>query len=333
MKKIFLVLAMGLAIASCSKDDSNPETNNPESQNPATEHHDNDGIKDNGDGSSGVTLGNVGFTTTQRDFSGEPVVTDHKTVSAKQVGEYFVGGDLHNFRINGNHIIAFEKISAFTSKILVYNMDTKKVTDEFTPDSYLVGMDFNGAIMTVEGSEFVNFYKVDGDKVQKHFFHIKGINDSKFLSECYLDHNRAYIYNTDEILYFDLDNATVNPKPRAMKIGDFSQVRFTSDEKYLYVSEGDYNSSKIYLYNKAASKIEKTIKDVPVRISGITVDANYIYYADAKGNKIHVINKHNNDDSGIINITSPEAIDLIGDNLYVFDSSSQKIIKYKVSFN
>ena len=328
MKKIFIVLALGLAISSCSKDDNKPATDKP-----ATEHHDNDGIKDNGNGSSGVTLGNIGFTTIQRDFSSETIVTDPKTVSAQQVGEYLIGGKLHNFRVNGSHIIAFESISAFTTKILLYNMDTKKVTDEHTPDYYLVGMDFNGAIMTVEGAENVNFYKVNGDKVEDHFFHIPGINGSKFLSECYLDHNKAYVYNSDEILSFDLDNATVNPKPKVMSIGDFSQVRFTSDETYLYVSEGSMNDSKIYCYNKTTSTIDKTIPVTGVRISGISVDANYIYYSDEKGNKVHVINKHNNADSGSIDVSSPKAIELIGSNLYVFDSSSQKVIKYEVSFN
>ena len=328
MKKVFLVLALGLTISSCSKDDTKPESNGP-----ATEHHDNDKVTDNGNGNTGVTLGNVGFTTSQRDFSSDPVVTDPKTVSAQQVEEYPIGGDLHNFRINGTHIIAFESISAFTTKILLYNMDTKKVTDEHTPDSYLVGMDFNGAIITVEGSEDVNFYNVNDDKVEDHFFHIKGLNGSKFLSECYLDHNKAYVYNSDEILSFDLDNATIDTKPKVMDVGSFSQVRFTSDEKHLYVSEGSYSDSKIYFYNKATLTIDKTVPVSGIRISGISVDANYIYYSDEKGNKVHVINKHNNNDSGSIDVNSPKAIELIGDNLYVFDSSSQKVIKYEVSFN
>jgi hypothetical protein len=211
---------MAAGFTSCSKDDDSNDT--PVNNGPEQEHGDNDGVKGSGDGMSTVVLGGTTFVSAQYDFSNEPKVTDPKTVSAVVSATYAVGKDIQRFKVQGNEIYAFESIDAFTSKILIYNLDSKSITDEAaTGDSYIAGFSANGAIMSVKGAENINFYLVEGGKVKNHFFQIKSLNGSKFLSECYLDYNMGFVYNTNELLSFPLDKTSdVNGYTNTVKVQD-----------------------------------------------------------------------------------------------------------------
>ena len=345
MKMKILGLALiGLLMlnTSCKKEETEPVTNPslPNNTTP-TDHHENDGIVDNGDGTSTVTLGNVSFNTNQRDFSGEPIVTELKTVSVNQLEEYSIGVSSEGFGIEKNFII-----TSSNTKLKLYDMISKSVVDEQTTSFNVSGLSVNGCVMTTEGSEDVNFYNIEGSKIDKHFFHIPSVNGSKFLSICYLDYKYAYVYDESSILSFPLDNATINPKPKVMDIPSFATVNITSDKDKLYLALGDLskpdpndpNAAYInYSSLRVFDKITKIFTDVNsadnINYSGITVDANYIYIAIKDANIIKVINKHTNNDSGTISVNGVTKIIKEGNYLYAYSSANQKLIKYEVSFN
>ena len=316
------------------------ETTTPNSNSPATEHHGNDGVTHNGNGTSTVVLGNVTFNTNQRDFSGEAVVTDPKTVVANKEDEYAIAVEV-GFGINGNYIV-----TSADTKLKLYDMTSKSVVDEQTASFTVSGLSVNGCIMTTEGSEDVNFYNISGGKIDKHFFHIPSVNSSKFLAVCYLDYKDAYVYDESSILSFPLDNATIDPKPKAMDIPSFATVNITSDKENLYLALGDLskpnpndpNAAYIsYSALRVFDKTTKTFTDInsldDINYSGITVDANYIYIAIKDANIIKVINKHTNSDAGSISVDGVTKIIKEGNYLYAYNSANQKIIKYEVSFN
>ena len=335
MKRIFLILTLGLVVSSCSK-----ENNKPTIDKPATEHHTNDKVTDNGNGTTGVTLGNVGFTTKQRDFTTELVVTDPKTISANKEDEYPLNSNIRRFKIDNDYIVASE-----TKKILLYDMNNKVVKDERTTDFDVSGFDFNGAIMTTQAGTNVDFYKINNGKIEKHFFHIERFYGSIFIDNCYLDHDRGYVFNTPDLLSFPLNN--VKDIKKEATLADFAKVNYTSDEKNIYISMGalskpdpnDPNAAYLnYSEIKILDKSNSTSKNVltstlDVMYTGITVDANYIYLSVKESNKVLVYNKHNFNTSGSIAIDSPTSIEKVGEYLYAYSSSSNSVIKYKVSFN
>ena len=338
--KILGLVLIGVLMlnTSCKKDKE--ETTTPSSNSLATEHHSNDGVTNNGDGTSTVVLGNVTFNTNQRDFSGEAVVTDSRTVVATQKEEYAITVEA-GFGINGNYIV-----TSADTKLKLYDMTSKSVVDEQATSFTVSGLSVNGCIMTTEGSEDVNFYNIDGGKIDKHFFHIPSVNGSKFLAVCYLDYKDAYVYDESSILSFPLDNVTIDPKPKAMDIPSFATVNITSDEKNLYLALGglskpnpnDPNAAYIsYSALRVFDKANKTFTDVnsldDINYSGITVDANYIYIAIKDANIVKVINKHNNNDAGSFVVDGVTQIIKEGNSLYVYSSTNQKIIKYEVNFN
>jgi hypothetical protein len=334
MKKFFLSILVGATIISCTKDDVNPETNGP-----ATEHHTNDKVKDKGNGTTGVTLGNVDFTTKQRDFSGEAVVTDPKTVSANKEDEYPLTLGIRRFKIDNDYIVASE-----TKKILLYDMNNKVIKDERATDFDVTGFDFNGAIMTTQAGTNVDFYKINEGKIEKHFFHIERFKGSIFIDNCYLDHDRGYVYNTPNLLSFPLDN--VKDIRKEAELADFAKINYTSDEKNIYISMGqlskpdpndpnapylNYSEIKILEKSNSTSKNEIT-SALDIIYSGITVDANYIYLSVKDRNEILVYNKHTFKASGKISTNGPTSIEKVGEYLYAYSTTSQSVIKYKVSF-
>jgi len=337
IKKISYVLITLLFITSaCTKTDSDPVESGPNQ-----EHSSNDGIKDNGNGTYTVTLGGVTFTTTARDFSNDAVVTAPKTVAATKEAEYAIGHGIIGFGITENHIVA-----GYNKNILVYDMTSKKVTDDHKASFDLSGIDVNGAIMTTEGSEDVNFYNLKNGKIEKNFFRIKSVNGSKFLSVCYLDYNKAYLYDESEVVDFALNKATESTKPKVLDIPSFAKVNYSSDEKYIYfclgalskINPSDPNAayinySAVRIYDRSAKTfIDKNSAD-DEQYTGIVVDANYIYIAMEDANSIRVLNKHNFNSAGSFSVNKPGFLKKIGDDLFIYSSDNQSIIKYKITFN
>jgi hypothetical protein len=299
---------------------------------PATEHHPNDGAKPNSDGSTTVTLGNIPFNTASRDFSSQPVVTDPKTITATLQDSYPFDANLSRYRVVGDKMIGVLRKDAFTTEMLVYSLTTKTKVSGHAPDYYIAGFDFNGAIMTVEGSENLNFYAVnEGGVISDHFFQIKAFQGSKFLSSCYLDSDDAFVYNENEILMFPIHQSKNVTK--LMDIPAFSDLYYAADETYFYVLVGDISKSELRYVKKADMKVEKTVALDGVRSQGLSVDGNYLYYSDKLSGKVHVINKRTQSNSGSISVADPSGIEVIGSVLYVFNKSGNKLEKYAITFN
>jgi len=333
------IIGFMLSMSSCKKDEGSTDDTN--KTGPSQEHGTNDGIKDNGNGSYTVILGGVTFTTKARDFSNEAVITTPKTVVANKEAEYPIGKGIIGFGIAENSIVA-----GYASNILIYDMTSKKVTDDHKASFSISGIDVNGAIMTTEGSEDVNFYNLKNGKIEKNFFKIKSVNGSKFIATCYLDYNKAYIYDESEIVYFALDKATESSKPKVLDIPSFASVNYSSDEKSIYFCLGELskpdpndpnaayiNYSAIRVYDRSSKQFTDKNSADDERYTGIAVDANYIYISLADFNTVRVINKHNYADAGSFAVDAPSFLKKIGDELFVYSSNSKKVIKYKVSFN
>ncbi len=183
-------------------------------------------------------------------------------------------------------------------------------------------------------------------KLTSIFFEIKSINGSKFIANCYLDYNTAYVYDESSVVYIPLDKATEHTKPKLVSIPDFAKVRYSSDENNIYICMGDLSKpdpsdpnaayidySAIRIYDRSTKQfVDKNSADHE-QYSGITVDANYIYIAMADDNKVRVINKHNFSDAGNFTVPGASYMKIQSDMLYVYSKTSQSIIKYKISFN
>jgi hypothetical protein len=118
-----------------------------------------------------------------------------------------------------------------------------------------------------------------------------------------------------------------------MSVPSFTIVNFAADEKYLYVAIGDLTSSEIRFVKKSDMKVEKTLPIPGRRISGFSVDANYLYVADKNAGKIDVFNKHTQNVSGSISVPSVGAIEVVGNALYLFRKDTKTLEKHTVSFN
>ena len=333
MKKKNLLPLILIGLFSLSACDSGDDSDKANSGTPATGHHENDKVTDNGDSTFSVTLANNTFTTKSPNFSTENKVTDAKTVSAVKKSEYVFSHKMKYFKVDGDFIYGSLEESAFNSYIYTHSLvDNKKVTTH-APDSRISGMDYNGVIMTVDGAEDINFYQSSKGLVNDHFFTIKSFRGSKFLSACYIDGANAYVYNSDEILSFKLEDTTKVTKLN-LTIPDFSKITFSSDESYLYISIGDINNSTVIFSDKSNNYIQSDKIDIPnTNLSGITVDANYIYLSDSKNGKVLVYNKHTKNASGSFSVTSPSALHKVGNMLYVSNEGDKKVEKYEISFN
>ncbi len=315
-----------LSIGACSSDDN---VTNPAPTGPATEHHPNDGSTDNGDGTTAVTLANTTFHTDQRDFSSETVVTDPATIVATKTAEYDFASNLSSFRIVGDKVVGVITIGAFENHLVVYDLATESVLSTRAPDTYVAGFDYNGIVLTVDGSEDLNFYLLEHDKIGTHFFQVRAFLGSKFLSKCYLDHDIAYIYNSDEIMQFPL-HETGNVT-KTMDVPSFSQVSFSSDEAFLYVSISSFSETIIRKLDKTNNTVKHTIIMPGTHVSGLSVDANYIYVADKDAGTVVVFNKHTYKKSGTISLPGVHSIEVVGTDLYAFNTATQKLEKYTVS--
>lgn len=335
-----IIIGFSLSLVSCKKDDPSNDDSKLGSE-PSHEHSTNDGIKNNNDGTYTITLGGVNFTTKSRNFSSDAVVTAPKTVSATQEAIYPMGKSLIGFGISDNYIVG-----AVDAKLIIYDMPNMKISDEYKTSFSVTGIDVNGAIMTTEGSENVNFYSLNSGKIDKHFFTIKSVNGSKFISVCHLDYNTAYVYDADEVVYFPLDNATNSSKPKLVDIPSFAKVTYSKDEKNIYFGLGDLskpdpndpnaayiNYSTIRIYDRASKQFNDHDSADDEQYTGITVDANYIYLSLADKNMVRVINKHNFNSAGSFSVVGAADLNIIGDNLYVYSKSDNKIYKFKINFN
>jgi len=298
---------------------------------PATDHGPGDGSVNNGDGTTTNTVAGVDFHTVHRDYSNVPKVTDPRTVGAALENTWSYDAPLARFRVAGDLLIGWEKKSAFDHRLVVHDLSqNNRQLSTHLPDTYLSGFDYNGAIMTVDGAEDVNFYKVQNGVVGDHFFQIKGFKGSKFLSETFLDEDRGYVFDSDKVWVFPLSNT--RSVQAAFSVPSFSQLSFTADEKYLYVGVGDYADSSVRIYDKRDYSVVHQI-DLPGQgTHGIAVDGNYVYVSDGRGGVVNVYNKHTYAASGSLAAGAPGAIEKVGDILYVADRTASTLKAYRVVF-
>lgn len=318
-----LLLTLGLVTAACGSDSPS---------GPATDHRPGDGSVNNGDGSTTNTVGGVDFHTTHRDFSNVPKVTDSRTITATLQNTYTYAAPLSGFRFQGDRLVGWEQASAFDHKLVVHDLAQNNAqVSTHLPDTYIAGFDYNGAIMTVEGAENVNFYRVEDGVIGDHFFQIKGFKGSKFLSAAFLDEDRGYIYDADKVWVFPLAN-TGNVQA-AFSVPSFVNLSFTADENYIYVGVGDFQDSAIRIYEKNDYTLVHQIEIPGQRTRGITVDGNYIYVSDDRSNGVYAFNKHTYAASGSFASNTPGALEIVGDILYVADKGAKAVQAYRVTFN
>lgn len=329
MKKIqiFSLISLFFVFLACSSSsDTEPEQN----LGPATEHKEGDVSKDNGNGTTTNTVAGIDFHTVHRDFSNEPVVTEPKTMSGTLSEDLIFPLPVERFRVADQSLYAFLQESAFDSQLAFMDLTTGSVVSTHDTDFYLTGFDYNGAIMTVEGSENVNFYKIENNAISDHFFQIPSLNGSKFLSECFLDEDIAFVFDTDKILAFTLANTKqVNS---ILSVPSFSQIRFSADENHIYVLVSEFDKSSIWYLEKNKYGKEHVLELPGIRANGMDVDANYIYISDSKSDKVVAYNKHTYAASGEFSVTSPNAVIKNGDKLYISIDNEAKVKVYDISF-
>ncbi|MGB0938197.1 MAG: hypothetical protein ACPGTQ_12120 [Colwellia sp.] len=298
---------------------------------PATEHHETDGVKTQT--TSQVTVASNTFTTLERNFSSETVVTDVMQVSSTVAKTHDIGKTLRYIGIQGDYLVGWEFNGAYDSKILSYSLVSNKILEEDNPDFNVSGLSFNGIIMSVDGAEDVNFYHMDKGVMGHHFFQIKDFTGtaSKFLSTAYLDHNYAYVFNTDEVIRVHLKD-TSKPE-KVTDIPNFDKVTFTSDEKFLYI--GDYdgvNDASVLILDKKNSTLANTLNLPGISVNSITVDANYIYISDNISKNVLIYNKHTLADSGSITVNAKTYIDYANGMLYIYRDDTQVVEEHTLSF-
>jgi len=298
---------------------------------PDTEHHGTDTIKTQT--TSQVTVASNTFTTLERNFSSETVVTDAMKVSSVAGKTHDIGKTLKYIGIQGDYLVGWEYNGSYDSKILSYSLVSNKILEEDNPDFNVSGLSFNGIIMSVDGAENVNFYHMDKGVMGHHFFQIKDFTGtaSKFLSTAYLDHNYAYVFNTDEVIRVHLTDTT---KPeKVIAIPNFDKVTFTSDEKSLYI--GDYDGIKdagVLILDKKDNTLTNTLNLPGVSVNSITVDANYIYISDNISKNVLVYNKHTLADSGSISVNAKTYIDYANGMLYIYRDATQVVEEHALTF-
>lgn len=334
--KLLSLLFLGLFLYSCSSDDSsdspNPDDQSNNDGDPATEHTDDDKSTDNGNGTSTVTINGVDFDTQHRDFSGEPVVTDPKTISAALDQTYSYSNDVYYFRIKDDTLIGVLQIDNFNYQMVVHTLPNNTEISTHSTDFFISGFDYNGAIMTVEGSSDVNFYHVDKGVIGDHFFQIPAFMSTKTNGDCFMDENHGYVFNGQGLWVFELHDT--DDLRKIADIPGFSKVRFSADESYIYVSVGTISGdSYLQILDKNDYTAADRIDFAGKYIEGMVVDANYIYMADSRGDRINVINKHTKADAGFINLTGVKNIDVVGDQLYAAVDGAAELRQYTISFN
>ena len=170
-----------------------------------------------------------------------------------------------------------------------------------------------------------------GGTIQDPFFKIEGFQGTKFLSEAFLDEDRAFLYAADKVYVFPL--ADTDNVRTAFPVPSFSNVRFTTDENYLYVGVGGYDDGSIRIYDKVDYAIVHEIALPGVRLVGVAVDANYVYASDSKTGTVRVFNKRTYNDTGTVSASDAYTIEVVDDQLYVVDRVQKTLRRYSVTFN
>lgn len=247
----------------------------------SSEHHDNDHATPNSDGTTHVTLGNVSFTTKQYKFADDGhAQATALTTSNPQV--HSIGKKIKRFGIDGDSIHAYVEKSALDSEVISFSLATNTQTATKKADSRVSGFSYNGVILISDGAEDLNFYHVSNKKVSDNFFHVSKFNGSKFISEVFLDHDRVYVYDATDILSFSIHQS--GDIKKVMKVDAFSQIRFTADSSYVYLSASDLTDTKIYRIKKSDQSHELWFTLPNWNATAISVDSNHLYIAgyDAK---------------------------------------------------
>lgn len=327
--KLSLCLFALIIFTSCSSDD---DSNSNNTKVPATDHHDNDSSVNNGNGSSSITLGGVDFNTEHRDFSGDPVVTDPKTVHFNLENTYNFPADVFYLRIKNDTLFGVLQIDNFNYKLVVNKLSTNTEISSHDTDFYVDGFDYNGAIITSEGGEDINFYHVNKGIIGDHFFQIQNFKSVKSNTNCYLDENYAFVANGLGLWFFEIhDTKNIS---KIMDLPGFAEVCYTADEKYLYLTVGTItgDSSLVTIDKSNYTVVDE--KDYPNEyFVGLCVDANYLYISEQRNSRVKVLNKHTGHVAGHLNLPGAQRIEVVGNKLYAGTKGDKQLKEYSVSFN
>lgn len=296
----------------------------------------NDGSANNGDGHSTVTLADNAVSASQRDYTAVASSFGSVPILAQKVS-HKTSSAVRRFNVSGSHIYFEENKGAFDTPIVSFSLNDNKNTDNLTLPHWATGMHANGELMgIVDGSEEVLFYKLNqGEFVDgAPFYRMKSFNnESKFLSEIYVESDRFYVIDTDEIItapYSDTDNQTT-----LTDIPSFSNVYFSSDATYLYIAIRDGSDSDIYKFDKSAignGVISATAHaDLgSVHISGFAAGGKFLYVSDHNAEKIYFYDKSFNS-IGDIDVAGVKRIDVVEDKLYAYDANHHEFIVFDIN--
>lgn len=316
--KTCCLAGMALMLSACSSSSSST------ADRQSTGHHGNDQAASNGNGTTAVTLGDYAFTTSQFNFvdDGNAAATN---VQLQNTVEYDVGLPITRFGVDNQHIFALVENSAFDTELVSYSLKDQAVVSTKQADSYFSGFHLNGAIMTSDGTEDLNFYHIANGKITDNFFHVASVNGSIFIGDVFLDHDRLYVKDQ-----FDLLTMPINDTTNIQTLSTISAIqwRMTANSEYVFIAavgQVGILDTEIHRITKSNLNIANWFTMPAIQASGIAVDSNHLYISSKDDNKVYV---HKLSDGTLltsINITSPESINVLGGKLYVMNKDDQKL--------
>ncbi len=323
-----------LFFISCSRDDTRAQQ---ELANQfsvvATNNHIDDGSVDNGDGTTTNTLGGVSFVTIHNDYSDQPSLMSNQRVTARLNETYTFPNEVVNFKVVDQHLYVNEAVSSFENYFATYLLsDQSQISKISANDSYISGFDFNGVGVVVDGGEDLDFYTVEDGEIKERFFSYENFVGSRFVSSLFVDENKCYVYEADKIWAFtfgDIDNVQV-----VTTVPEFNTIAFDTDENNLYISAGDHGSSSIKIIDKDHHSLIHNIDLQGQYITGLAVDANYIYVSNATftSQRVYVYDKYTYEELGSFSVNAPRSLQKVGNQLYVANFNLKTIERYSIAF-
>jgi|GEM_PF-7114467 len=235
----------------------------------STGHSIHDQSTSNGNGTSAVTLGNFGFTTSQFNF------IDDGSASATSVQllnpvEYNIGSPVSRFGIDNQYMFAYVENSAFDTELISYSLKERKVVSTKKPDN---------------------------------FYHVASVNGSIFIGDMFMDHDQLYVKDQFDLLTIPISD---NTNIQTLTTINTVEWRFTADNQYVYIAavgEVGILDTEIHRIDKSNSSIINFFTIPVVQAGGIEVDSNHLYVSSKDDNKVYVYKVNDDSALGSIEIT------------------------------
>ncbi|KZZ57123.1 hypothetical protein A3762_18670 [Oleiphilus sp. HI0125] len=247
-------------------------------------------------------MGNFGFTTSQFNF------VDDGSASATSVQllnpvEYNIGYPVSRFGIDNQYMFAYAENSAFDTELISYSLKERKVVSTKKPDNYFSGFNLNGAIMTSDGTEDLNFYHIANGQITDNFYHVASVNGSIFIGDVFMDHDQLYVKDQFGLLTMPISDTT---NIQTLTTVNAVEWRFTADNQYVYIAavgEVGRLDTEIHRIDKSNSSIINFFTIPAVQAGGIAVDSNHLYVSSKDDNKVYVYKVNDDSALGSIDIT------------------------------